>query len=469
VINQSWKANEWKCKRIRDILTEMGIKFSEIKKEDGITDFRFSGTVARQIRKYVPDKKLTIEFIFSLSHESRKALLRGLVEGDGGLSAGGKHGGIMEYVCTSDEQQAGVYCALIASVGLASTSNKRIIKSSIKGYNFTSDMWYITIRKSKYIRNQYIKKNVVQYDDIVWCPTTENGTFFARREGTHYFTGNTMARGMFPLSGADYSIVSDNNVNKQVGSYSFPTGFRHLMAVDLAFEGGDNAVLTIGRFGLADGYTDPMGEYVKFDKEREVLEAFAQFPLGKKTTLDMADEIMRHGRNLTVRPENVVVDRTGNGTGVHDVLVAKYGDVVGLHFGAEATEMPVMSEDSKKACDLYDGLVSEVWFATAKWLEFNYLRFSEMFPLEKNRLQLTSRKFRQVKGDKLRVESKRDYKDRGYDSPDEADSLTMLVHAARICMKDEPAILRSTYNQATDTEKPKTGTFDKLPYLSFGD
>jgi N-acetylmuramoyl-L-alanine amidase len=31
----------------------------------------------------------------------------------------------------------------------------------------------------------------VEHDDIVWCPTTPNGTWLARRRGTIYFTGNS--------------------------------------------------------------------------------------------------------------------------------------------------------------------------------------------------------------------------------------------------------------------------------------
>jgi hypothetical protein len=44
--------------------------------------------------------------------------------------------------------------------------------------------------------------------------------------------------------------------------------------------------------------------------------------------------------------------------------------------------------------------------------------------------QITQRRFK-TKGGRACVESKQNYKSRGFESPGEADSLTLLVHAAR--------------------------------------
>jgi len=235
------------------------------------------------------------------------------------------------------------------------------------------------------------------------------------------------------------------------------------MAVDLAFEGGDEAVLTIGRFGEATGYSQ-RGEFIEMEQPAESLEAFAQFALQKQDSLKMANEIMRHAKTLGVKPENVVVDRTGNGTGVHDILCARFGDVVGVHFGTGATDMPVLKEDSAPASALYDGMVSELWFATAKWLEFGYLRFSEMMNMQQLRVELSGRRFRQKK-DLLRVEGKKDFMARGHKSPDKADSLTLLVHCARLIVTDEPRVIRKIANNRV--EKPKTAEMDKLAYINF--
>ena len=44
-------------------------------------------------------------------------------------------------------------------------------------------------RKNLYLSRS--EKEDIVYDGLVWCPTTPNGTWFARREGTVYFTGNS--------------------------------------------------------------------------------------------------------------------------------------------------------------------------------------------------------------------------------------------------------------------------------------
>lgn len=65
-----------------------------------------------------------------------------------------------------------------------------------------SGMWQLTATRKQEIRPYTIKKGsqygktastfgVVQYGGCVWCPSTPNGTWMARRNGTVYFTGNS--------------------------------------------------------------------------------------------------------------------------------------------------------------------------------------------------------------------------------------------------------------------------------------
>jgi hypothetical protein len=52
---------------------------------------------------------------------------------------------------------------------------------------------------------------------------------------------------------------------------------------------------------------------------------------------------------------------------------------------------------------------------------------------------------------KSKVESKKDYKSRGFESPNEADSLTLLVHAAR---KGSGLVLSMRGDTVTDPNDP---------------
>lgn len=73
---------------------------------------------------------------------------------------------------------------------------------------------------------------------------------------------------------------------------------------------------------------------------------------------------------------------------------------------------------------------TELWFALRNWGEFGYFLLEPAMDLSKLTQQLTQRRFR-TSGGHSKVESKKDYMSRGFASPDEADSLTLLVHAAR--------------------------------------
>lgn len=75
-------------------------------------------------------------------------------------------------------------------------------------------------------------------------------------------------------------------------------------------------------------------------------------------------------------------------------------------------------------------MASELWFALRVWAEFSYLLLSPTLDMSKLMQQLTQRRYRSS-GTKKKVESKKDYESRGFGSPNEADGLTLLVHAAR--------------------------------------
>lgn len=89
-----------------------------------------------------------------------------------------------------------------------------------------------------------------------------------------------------------------------------------------------------------------------------------------------------------------------------------------------------MAEDSKTCEEEYDRINSELWFATRCFGEYGYLLISPSLDASELSQQLTNRLVR-TGGLKSRVETKDDYTGRGFKSPDEADSLTLFVHAAR--------------------------------------
>lgn len=283
----------------------------------------------------------------------------------------------------------------------------------------------------------------------------------------------TMARGWFPETGLHINIIPQDFIERAQGAFIFAGAATYVCAVDLAFEGGDKAVMTVARWGTVTGWTDRAAKFRAFPKPQHGLQVESQFELNKTHTLDMTDQIIRTCSNLHIGPEWVIVDRTGNGTGVHDALRIKLparqvdgkdmAPVMGLNFGEAATETKILDDDETKACDLYDGVVTELFFATRKFMEFDYLKFSPSLRLELLASELTGRRYKQAKQKLVRVESKKEYKARGNTSPDHADSLTLAVHLVRLRSEFTASMLANVQRPAL--KAMQHGIVDTLEFI----
>lgn len=242
-----------------------------------------------------------------------------------------------------------------------------------------------------------------------------------------------MARGAFPPEGAIGVVVPMSVWSGAQGEFSFSGSTINVGGVDVAVDGRDNCVLTKGRAGLAYGFQPKRGQFIKFAQERQVLQVDQQFNLKKGSTKIVGDEIMLQAKLLNIAPEYLCVDATGNGSAVHSYLAAMWSeDVLGVDFSKPSTDRKLLEEDKYTCEELYDGIVTEVWFAVSRWMEFCYMAIGpdvRRNPLEK---ELISRRYVIGAGKRLRVEKKDDYQKRtGSPSPDYADSMTIIGEAAR--------------------------------------
>jgi hypothetical protein len=217
-----------------------------------------------------------------------------------------------------------------------------------------------------------------------------------------------------------------------------------ISATDLALEGVDGAIHTIGSWGLASGIKFPpsldfpKGQQVMFkDPQGRItprwgLQANQQFALPKGDTVAMEKSVLDVIRKSGTRPEFYACDRTGHGAGVADLIRNDWSSAIhDLNYTEGASETKIMQEDSKPCNKSYERVFSELWFALRLWGEFGYFLIHPSVDMSKLNQQLTQRRFRTKSGGIKQVESKKDYKARGFESPGEADSLTLLVHAAR--------------------------------------
>lgn len=276
----------------------------------------------------------------------------------------------------------------------------------------------------------------------------------------------TMARGWYPKKGMHMNIIPTDFVNRNVGTVQFTGPTIFCASADLALEGGDRAIMTIGRFGRAHGWQPKGGAPIVFSEPKIVVQIESFFELPKAETNAMTDNIMSSCKTLSIKPMWLGVDRTGNGSGVHDMLKIRFGsEVLGVDYGSGATDTRVLQEDSEKACDLYDGVVTELFFSVRKFLEFDLVKFSPYLKMENLRPELTGRRFA-PKGKKIRVESKKDFKARGNRSPDYADSLTLLVHLIRM-RGDMTASMLAIQPRQDEDSVVSGGVVDKLEFINF--
>jgi hypothetical protein len=242
----------------------------------------------------------------------------------------------------------------------------------------------------------------------------------------------TMARGWFPQEGVSMSIITPSMMDNAMGITRFVGPVVPLCALDLALEGNDQVICSYGRFGLSDGYTPMSGKFIEYKNPKVVLQLDSQIPFPKAATLEQSTNIIRFCKQMRIAPNWVCVDRTGNGAGIHDSLCTVWGDVLGVNYSTAATDTHILGDDSLPASQLYSGVVTELIFGLAKYLEFEYLKISPGFRSEELVRQATARRYKQKGQGLVRVESKGDYcKRTRQHSPDALDSLSLLVFLLR--------------------------------------
>lgn len=255
----------------------------------------------------------------------------------------------------------------------------------------------------------------------------------------------TMARGCFPPTGVSMAVIPGGMLNKLKGEFIWLTTPDEVAGVDLALRGKDCAYFAKGKFGLASGLNvppsleHPAGHTIFFkdvkgmNAPRWGLQLEALFKMPKADTPEMAALVIKLCQQLYVKPEWLCVDRTGNGQGVFDIIKYTWSSaVIGINYSESATDRKIMVEDTHTPDELYDRVQTELWFALRQVIQFDVLKIlpatdtAELFP------QIAGRWYRAT-GKISKVEPKEDYESRNNaHSPDEADAVTLMVHAARL-------------------------------------
>jgi len=165
------------CSEIRNCLENLNFKWDETKRIHGFSQasmirFRLNQESSRKIRETIISKEIP-PVIKSLSTRQIRLFIDSYLKGDGHIE---KKGRIRIYTKSDKiKDQIQELCALCNYGTTINKSKNNVYVINIIRNNLTS------------ITNV----SLVKYKGKVWCPTTKNGTFIARRNGKVFITGNT--------------------------------------------------------------------------------------------------------------------------------------------------------------------------------------------------------------------------------------------------------------------------------------
>ena len=222
-------------------------------------------------------------------------------------------------------------------------------------------------------------------------------------------------RGLFPSQSFNGFIGVDVVRDAQERELVVDLNAALIMAVDVARYGSDHSV-------------------IKFRQGRDA-RSFPTLRFKGLSLTKLAEIAMREADMK--RPDAIVVEATGIGAGVIDIMRDRGYKVHEVHPGAAATQF-----------DLYLNKRAEYWSDLREWLH------SEGCINDDPRLftQLTTILYSLDRhGQKLKLEAKEDMKKRGLESPDDADTLA-LTFAVRVARRDRTHTLNAQRQLRAITE-----------------
>ena len=196
-LSQSFVVNPTKCYQIRKALTDAfgeACKFprrgaSKLthpmrwnERVDGSNVvFSLNAEAGEFMQNLAPNRVPTFEFLSALTKTQLDLFIEASILGDG-HSRKKSHDVILGQKTPKAIDVFHLACIM------AGYSTSVFMGKFMKKYGYA--MTYIRLRKQEYFKICKGKHTRLTVEGIVWCPTTENKTWLAKRNGKVYFTGN---------------------------------------------------------------------------------------------------------------------------------------------------------------------------------------------------------------------------------------------------------------------------------------
>ena len=327
-------------------------------------------------------------------------------------------------------------------------------------------------------------ENVVQRKEIYpGLMTYERYLGYLKGGGDNSASYCTFARGFPPLQESVNTVLVPAWVNSQKGEAIYIGKVTSVGAFDAAYQGQDRAVLCIGRWGLATGWRDYTGKVIPFQNRldpskvqpRHVL-TVDQFIVFNKSLdpVGVTQELMGKCKMLGIEPEWLSMDATGNALATYSYVTKFWGKVLGISWNEGATDTKMLTDDLDMCSNRFEGIPSEMWFALKNLLDpvVNVVLLSPTINAPTLYGELTGRRYRVSKGNRLKVEGKDDFKARnGGKSPDMADCVIMLVHLVRMRSGIVPGLIAergATMQNGRGFVRPNAESLDTEETIELG-
>lgn len=191
--------------------------------------------------------------------------------------------------------------------------------------------------------------------------------------------------------------------------------------------GGDRAVLTIGKCGVAvDVDTQTRQKVFELTHIYNLDEDITNKSISKSEWIVKITKEKLAEHKVDVR--NFAIDATGGGEPFGALVARDIGlGFINVCFAGRASEMPVSRNDRRKGCDRFFNMASELWYVGRELIRAGQLKGLKPDVVS----EMVSRTYKE-KASIVQIESKKDMRLRTKKSPDVADSVFLSLFAARL-------------------------------------
>ena len=180
-----------------------------------------------RIREMMPDKTLTGEVLSSMSSTQHRILFEAMLRGDGCWDEEAQR---YRKFCAGSKERADAFLMLCVLVGQSASATYRDTSqyapkkyASMGNIPKTEGHWLVELKQRPRAQPQY-GSSWVAWRGRVWCPTTRNQTWIAKRNGKVFITGNSPVQGF----GSDLGIMACGRIDLEVNPrYLSLVGFVH--------------------------------------------------------------------------------------------------------------------------------------------------------------------------------------------------------------------------------------------------